>query len=403
METWKRNLAVCWLCGVIMAVGTSQIAPILPLYIEELGVHGAEEVARWSGIAFGVNFISLAVFSPIWGKAADRYGCKPMIVRASLWLAIIMFAMAYVRSVHQLVGLRVLQGAMSGFFPAMITFVAKQTPTDKVGWAIGTLSTGQVAGLLFGPLFGGALADVIGFRNVFSTIAALAFLAALGSIFLIRENFVRAANAAADLRETWRLIPDAKLLAALFATSFVLQASTMSIQPIISVYVSTLVPDNAPVALIAGAIFAAMGLANVLAAPRLGRLCDRVGEHRVMLCCLVFAGIFYLPQALAATPLELGILLFLVGATMGGLVPSINALVKKNVPDEVVGRAFGYNQTAQHLGAFTGAALGGQIALHCGIKTVFVIGGLCLLCNAVWVYKSIYLRKEKKVPRGQTS
>lgn len=38
MEIWKRNLVVCWLGMFVTAIGMSQIAPVLPLYIKMLGV-----------------------------------------------------------------------------------------------------------------------------------------------------------------------------------------------------------------------------------------------------------------------------------------------------------------------------------------------------------------------------
>ena len=60
MNEWKQNLLVCWFGVFAVSSGMSQIVPILPLYVEQLGVHGAAEIAQWSGWAFGINFISLA-------------------------------------------------------------------------------------------------------------------------------------------------------------------------------------------------------------------------------------------------------------------------------------------------------------------------------------------------------
>ncbi|HEX2951266.1 MAG TPA: MFS transporter, partial [Armatimonadota bacterium] len=92
MEMWKRNLAVCWFGMFVTAIGMSQIAPVLPLYIKQLGVHHTALIEQFSGIAFGVTFIVSAIFSPIWGYAADRFGRKPMLLRASLGMAIIVAA-----------------------------------------------------------------------------------------------------------------------------------------------------------------------------------------------------------------------------------------------------------------------------------------------------------------------
>ena len=87
MEQWKKNLWVSTAAVFIVSVGMSQMAPILPLYIQHLGIHNLQEVEEWAGIIFGANFISLTIFSPIWGSMADKYGRKPMVLRASLALS----------------------------------------------------------------------------------------------------------------------------------------------------------------------------------------------------------------------------------------------------------------------------------------------------------------------------
>ena len=137
LQVWRRNLYICCVASFVVAVGMSQMAPILPLYIEELGVTGAGEVARWSGIVYGCNFVSLAIFSPIWGRLADRYGRKPMILRASCWLGLIMIGMSFAQSVWHLVALRLLQGCLSGFQAAVVPLLAQETPKEHSGWAMG--------------------------------------------------------------------------------------------------------------------------------------------------------------------------------------------------------------------------------------------------------------------------
>src|SRR5271157_4658989 len=109
MRVWKRNLFVCWFGIFAAAIGMSQIAPVLPLYIKHLGVNNTALIAQFSGIAFGVTFILSAVFSPIWGHVADKYGRKPMLLRASLGMALIVFSMGFAQNVYELIGLRLLQ------------------------------------------------------------------------------------------------------------------------------------------------------------------------------------------------------------------------------------------------------------------------------------------------------
>ena len=89
MKIWKKNLIVCWFGMFVSMIGLSQIAPVLPLYLKQLGIHDTGLIEQYSGIAFGCTYVVSAIFSPIWGKAADKYGRKPMLLRASLGMAIV--------------------------------------------------------------------------------------------------------------------------------------------------------------------------------------------------------------------------------------------------------------------------------------------------------------------------
>jgi MFS family permease len=397
MENWKRNLLVCWFGVFVTSSGLSQIVPILPLYIASLGVNNTAALEQWSGIAFGITTLSMAIFSPIWGQAADKYGRKPMLLRASLGMAIVITAMGFVHNVYQLMVLRLLQGTISGFYAASITLIATQTPKERTGWALGTLATGSVGGMLFGPLFGGYLAEKIGFRSVFLSTGVLLLIAFLLSVFFVKEQFTYSQSKVLNFREVWKLIPNPGLLATMFVTTFILQLALYSIEPIITVYIADISQDTTHIALMSGMVFAASGLASMIAAPRLGRLADRIGAERVMLAALVVAGVIFIPQALVKNPWQLMGLRFILGIATAGLLPAVNTMLKCSVPDEVAGRAFGYNQSAQFLGTFGGAVLGGQVAAAFGIHYVFFLTSLLLLVNAVWVYQAIYKRGDCRV------
>ena len=374
------------------------MAPVLPLYIEHLGIKGAAAIAQWSGIVYGSNFISLAIFSPIWGSLADRYGRRPMILRASLWLSILMVCMGFVHDVYQLTSLRILQGALSGFQAAAITLVATQTPKEQSGWALGILFSGQVGGTLLGPFFGGYLSEVVGFRGQFIAIGIMCFIAFLASLAFIKEkSFTKVQQKAIKFQEVWGHLPNHNVTVCLFVTTFIMQLALMSIQPIITVYITELSSDSSHIALVSGAVFAASGLASVFSAPRLGKLSDRIGAQKVLLAALFVAGVTFIPQAFVTSPWELGLLRFLLGIVIAGLLPSINSLIKKNTPDIIAGRIYGYNQTAQYLGMFSGSIFGGQMAAFYSIRFVLLFSGALLLMNALWVYFTVY--KERNLPQ----
>ena len=381
---WKKNLYICCIASFIVSIGMSQMAPILPLYIAELGVDNPADVARWSGIVFGCNFISLAIFSPIWGRLSDRWGRKPMILRASGWLGLIMIGMGFAQSVWHLVALRLLQGCLSGFQAAVIPLLAQETPKDRSGWAMGMFFTAQVSGGLMGPIFGGWLSEIIGFRNSFLLIGSCCLLGFLALTQLSETREPAGEKTVAGELPSFRELPQYNIILGVFLTTVLLHFSLSCAAPILTVYVQEIAGTVEHLAIISGAIFSATGLASMIFASKLGRLADRIGSARILFSCLLLSGLVSIPQGMVTAPWQLGILRFLHGIAIAGLMPSTNNLIRQLTPPALMGRIFGINQSAQFIGMFTGGFLGGQLAASIGIRNLFLLVAALLLCNALW-------------------
>jgi MFS transporter, DHA1 family, multidrug resistance protein len=390
MEMWKRNLYVCWFGLFVGGVGMSQLAPVLPLYIKHLGIDNTALIEQFSGIAFGVTYIISAIFSPIWGQAADKFGRKPMILRASLGMAITISSMGFAQNVYELIGLRLLQGVVTGYSTACITLIATQTDNAHAGWALGTLSTASIAGSLLGPIIGGYIGENLGLQNIFFITGTLMLIAFITTALFVKESFTRQDKKVHGIKEVWSTIPNKSLTIVIFVTFFVLTLSLYTIEPIVTVYITQLSPNTSHVALLAGLAFSVTGLANIIAAPKLGKISDKIGAQKVMLAALVVAGLIYIPQAFVKDPWQLIVLRFLLGLATAGLNPSVYTLVKKITPDSLTGRVMGFSISAGYLGVFGGSILGGQVAAYWGIRYVFFVTSALLLINAVWVYFEVY-------------
>jgi len=391
LKIWKRNLIVCWFGTFVTLIGMSQIAPIMPLYIKQLGIHNVSAISQISGIAFGATFVVSAIFSPIWGYVADRFGRKPMLLRASLGMAVVVGSMGLAQNVYQLIGLRILQGVITGYSTACTTLVATQTEKKHAGWALGVLSTAFVSGSLLGPLVGGYLDEFLGLKFTFFLTGGLMLIAFFTTLFFVKEDFVPSEKKKVEsAKELWKQLPNSNIIVTLFVSSFILQFAYYSVEPIITIYIGQLAGSLNHVALIAGMAFSASGLANIIAAPRLGKLSDRIGPQKVVLGALILAGIVFIPQAFVKNPWQLMALRFGLGIATAGLSPSINTLLKKITPEKFTGRIFGFNISAYYMGTFTGSVIGGQIAAHLGIKYVFFITSSLLFFNAIWVYRGVY-------------
>lgn len=109
-----------------------------------------------------------------------------------------------------------------------------------------------------------------------------------------------------------------------------------------------------------------------------------MGAHRVLLGSLLLAGFVSFPQGLVWTPWQLGILRFIHGIAMAGLIPATNGTIRQVTPADCLGRIYGFNQSAQFIGMFTGAFLGGQLTAWIGFAHTFFLVGALLLINALW-------------------
>src|SRR5512147_326141 len=84
LEPWQQNLYTIVVAQTVAMIGFGIAQPFLPFYLQDLGVSSVDEVAFWVGLISSMQPICMAISAPIWGVLADRYGRKPMLVRAMI-------------------------------------------------------------------------------------------------------------------------------------------------------------------------------------------------------------------------------------------------------------------------------------------------------------------------------
>ncbi|CAI0690536.1 multidrug efflux MFS transporter [Serratia ficaria] len=390
MEAWKVNLISVWLGCFFTGLAMSQILPFLPLYVEQLGVTGHQSLSLWSGLVFSGTFLVSALVSPLWGSLADRKGRKLMLLRASLGMAVVIALQGLATNVWQLFALRALMGLTSGYIPNAMALVATQAPRDKSGWALGMLSTGQITGVIAGPLLGGLMADHLGLRVVFFVTAGMMFVSFLITLFLIKERRIRVKKAdQLSGKAVFQSLPYPALIVTLFVCTLMIQLANSSISPILTLFIRELSGDVSNIAFISGMIAAVPGIAALISAPRLGRLGDRIGTARILIAALMLTTLLFAVMAWVETPLQLGILRFLLGFADGALMPAVQALLLRYSSDRVTGRIFGYNQSFMYLGNVVGPLLGSGISALMGFRWVFAVTALLVLINALQLRRQI--------------
>ncbi len=367
----------------------TMVMPFLSLYIETFGDFSETYVRNWAGWTFAITFLTAFVFSPIWGRIGDKFGRKPILVMMGFGLALSVFLMGFVTSVIQLFLLRLVMGIFAGFISTSQALVSTQTPKGISGRVLGTLQTGTVTGTLMGPLLGGVLADWIGFAETFQYTSVALFLAGLFVLLGLKEYRLDGEKSDKEhysKREVLQHIITRPMLLMVIIVSMFIQVAHFAVQPILALYVSEL---NGPanLALISGIAFSITGLGNLLMTRRWGMIADRVGYDKILILLLILAAVVYFPGALVTNVWQLVILRFLLGVTLGGIIPIRMAYMRQVAPIAIQGEILGYNTSLRFLGNVIGPVMGGVVAGYFGIASVFYVTSiLLLLCGLALLY-----------------
>ena len=351
-------------------MGFSFVDPFMPLFIQELGAFTNQQAAFWAGIVTSIHGGAMFFSSPLWGIVADRWGRKPMVLRAMLGSAVVLGVIGLAPNIYYIVGLRFIQGLLSGTVAAASALVAASAPRDKMPLAMGLLMVAVFMGTSIGPLLGGLLADSVGYKTTFFITGGLLFLGGLIVLLFVKEKFERpTAGQRPSLSSLLRLAKSKEMLPLLLALS-ALHAGPRMVTPIISLFIRELDPKGMA-ATASGLAFCFMGVISAVSAIIAGRLGGHISLKKILVISCLGTGLLYLPPMWARTVTQLVIFIALTGLLKGGLMASSNALVGLSVPQNQQGVAYGLAHSANAFGGGLGPLIGGSLAPLLGLRPVF--------------------------------
>lgn len=409
MKQWEKNLYALTAAQFFIRVGHTFINPYLILFIkDELHVNNMQFAAFWAGLSAGAIFIGQFLMSPLWGFLADKYGRKLMVLRTTIAISIFMFLTSMVDNVYELFFLRLLMGCFSGFNASAILLIAYETPNRRLGSAMGIFQTGQTSGLIIGPVIGGILAHFFGYRLSFVVASIMNFLVFLFVLFNVKET--KNSNTSVEtkkvhmnkeeknkknIRDMLTVIVNDKSILLMYLFIFITQISLREIEPQIALFVSTIY-SGSHIELMVSLVFTVTACADIIFAPIVGKISDKVGSYIVLIWCSGLAGIIIILHIFSYNILIFMILRFLYGAAIAGILPAVNALIAKNAPYGKKGAIFGFTASITALGNFCGPFLGGliigTIGLERGFLYIFLLTGLFFIINhfymkMIWKYQ----------------
>lgn len=374
MIEWKRNLVMVGLSQFFSMMGFAFAMPFAPYYIQQLGITDPGELKMWVALFSAATPLTLAVFSPIWGAIGDRYGRRIMLLRANFGGMLVLALMGMVANVQMLVGLRLMQGVLTGTMNAAQTFVSVNSPPRRGGLALGTLSAAVFSGSMTGAFVGGLFAEWFGYRLAFVAGSVFMALAAMLVLLGTREQFVPPIETAIDaslggrVKLVWTKIgPAIPILALMAAMGFVLQFDGAWLPLLVQEINGSL----KGAAFWTGSLAATGGIAGFLAGPIIGRIADRIAPPRIGKISAFGAGLMMILVGLAH---GFGMLFgarFGAIFCAGGLDPVFQIWLAKTTPPASRGFIFGWATTARSMGWMIAPLISGAVAWMFGLRAIF--------------------------------
>ena len=182
MKNAKVTLGLLLLNLFIAFLGIGLVIPVLPTLMNELQISGT--VIGYLTASFA---IAQLIFSPLSGKAVDKYGRKIMIVLGLFIFGLSELLFGLGKTIEVLFISRILGGVSGAFImPAVTAFIADITTMETRPKALGYMSAAISTGFIIGPGIGGFLAD-FGTRVPFYFAGGLGFTAAILSMIVLHE------------------------------------------------------------------------------------------------------------------------------------------------------------------------------------------------------------------------
>ena len=388
MEPWRKTMYAVAAAQFIALGGGNLVFPFMPFYVEELGITDKSQIALWSGLLGTATGAMLFIFSPIWGSLADRYGRKPLLLRAYIGAMITMSLQGAVQEVWQLLALRALQGAFVGTIPAATALVASKTPRAHVGYALGVLQMGLFLSQFAGPLVGGSLAATIGIRPTFWFTAGFYLVSFFLVYTQVDEEFERPkVEDRTGFVDNLRLVASIRPLLALIGIVFLLNTGPPFVRPVIPILVDSF-DSSLSAESLSGIAFAALAATSAVAALASSRLSQLAGYRNALALVTLAAGLAYLPVAMANNVPSLIVFIGIVGLFSGAMIPTVNTLIDAWAPPGRQASVFGLVGSAMALAFAVAPLTGGAVASAWGVDTSFiVIGGLTIaVSGAIFLF-----------------
>lgn len=364
------------------------IAPLLPGYVDDLGLSKAQAGVLSASYAAGTLLASLPA-----GFVASRFGPRRTVIVGLLLLGVASLVFGLVDQIYLLDSARFIQGIAGALiWSGALTWLITTAPEENRGSVIGTALGTAVAGALLGPALG-ALAASVGTGPIFGSVLVITSLLAYGAS-RIPESHVAERQTLREVRETMlsRPVRDAAVFVAVPSVMF------GAIEVLVPLRIDSLGGGHG---VIAAGFIAGAGLEAVLA-PLAGRYSDRVGRRNPYVVGLSICACAMI--AVAAAQSLGGVLAALIVTSLGAglcFAPALTLLSDIAESSSLhQGFAAGLSNMAWASGQVVGGIGGGVVATVTGNAVPSIAIAALLLVTVLYALRTMEPTAEPRPVKG---
>lgn len=171
----KVSLIVAWLTMFLVGIDLFVVSPLLPFISEDYLISTA--MTGWMVTAFAVTY---ALFIPVFGWLADKYGRKAFILFGLVLFVISSLLTAFSPSFSWLIVSRILTGlSVASITPVIYAIIGDTAPPNRTGTWLSITVSGHISALGLGAPLGSILEQYFGWQSVFVVLAIIGAILAI--------------------------------------------------------------------------------------------------------------------------------------------------------------------------------------------------------------------------------
>lgn len=376
-----KQFIILYMNIFLIFLGIGLVIPVLPIYLKDLGLTGAD-----LGVLVAVFALAQMVISPFGGTLADKLGKKLIICIGLILFSLSEFLFAIGHTFPILMISRVLGGFSAGMImPGVTGLIADISPAQDKARNFGYMSAIISAGFILGPGIGGFLAE-ISHRVPFVFAGILGIFAFIGTVLFVKTS--QKSSQGFTALETQKLSQvNLKMFVTPALLTLILALGLSAFETLFPLYTADKMnfqPSDISIAIVGGGVFGAVFQIFLF-----DKLIRHFNELTFITYALIYSAIVLSFLIFAYSYWHVMIICFIVFIGFDLIRPALTNYFS-NIAGDRQGFAGGINSTFTSMGNFVGPLIaGGFYDLNIEYPLIMSIAFMCLGCIIIFIEKRL--------------